>query len=136
MADVALREDIYGGGPNNNLLRYWLSIEISREMVYKFATFMISVSFKIAYFFAGRAEPVHPLHRPVLFVPSLARVNNRSSGSFIVRRSTSSVGDYAITVVEGRSLRSYKVTDLGLGQVCVRSFCGHLHFKFAIQGNF
>lgn len=33
MADFSIREDIYGGGPQNNLLRFWLSIDISREMV-------------------------------------------------------------------------------------------------------
>jgi hypothetical protein len=28
-----LREDIYGGGPQNDLLRSWLSMTITREMV-------------------------------------------------------------------------------------------------------
>lgn len=85
MADVALREDIYGGGPMNNLLRYWLSIDITREMA-----------------------------EQSLSTPTMA-----ASGSFILRRSASSAGDYAVTVVEGRQLRSYKLTDLGLGQVAV-----------------
>lgn len=41
-------------------------------------------------------------------------------GSFIVRRSESQPGNYAVTVVEeGPSIQSYKVTDLGLGQVGV-----------------
>ena len=35
MSVVVLREDLYGGGPMNNLLRYWLSIEITREMVHR-----------------------------------------------------------------------------------------------------
>ena len=102
MATVALPEDIYSGGPQNPLLRHWLSMDITREM----------------------AE--ESLNSPV---PAPA-------GSFIVRRSTSAQGDYAITVSEGKVIRSYKVSelnvlsvvltvgkvsDLGLGQVGVKS---------------
>jgi hypothetical protein len=29
---MELPEDIYSGGPQNPLLRYWLSIDITREM--------------------------------------------------------------------------------------------------------
>jgi len=38
-------------------------------------------------------------------------------GSFILRRSQSSYGNYAVTVVQANGIKSYQVTDLGLGQV-------------------
>ena len=76
MATARLPEDIYSGGPQNPLLRHWLSMDITREM----------------------AE--ESLNSPV---PAPA-------GSFIVRRSTSALGDYAITVSEGKVIRSYKAS--------------------------
>jgi hypothetical protein len=97
-----LREDIYSGGPSvrsplragrpsvaciahapcpagqNELLRYWLSQNISREC-------------------AERS----------LCEPAMAPV-----GSYILRRSESAPGNYALTVVEGRLVKSYKIVDL------------------------
>eukprot|EP00039_Didymoeca_costata_P022463 m.4589 g.4589 ORF g.4589 m.4589 type:complete len:215 (+) comp3024_c0_seq1:97-741(+) len=51
-----------------------------------------------------------------LQTPSMAH-----PGSYIVRRSESMPGNYAITVAEGKFVNSYKITDLGLGQVGVSS---------------
>eukprot|EP00042_Codosiga_hollandica_P046388 m.487579 g.487579 ORF g.487579 m.487579 type:complete len:229 (+) comp57226_c0_seq1:91-777(+) len=82
-----LPEDIYAGGPQNPLLRHWLSKDISRDV--------------------AEASLKTPMLAP--------------SGSFIVRRSESSPGDYAISVVESSSIRSYKVSDLGLGQVGLKT---------------
>lgn len=84
---MALREDIYGGGPQNDLLRYWLAMPISRQIAEK----------------------------------SLTRPTMAPVGSFILRRSESHPGNYALTVVEGRVVRSYKITDLGCGQVGIET---------------
>eukprot|EP00051_Salpingoeca_urceolata_P028921 m.488461 g.488461 ORF g.488461 m.488461 type:complete len:284 (+) comp25799_c0_seq1:79-930(+) len=90
MARVALPEDIYGGGPQNHLLRSWLAAEISRE----------------------KAE--YSLKHPQMARP----------GSYIVRRSQTSKGHYAVTVVEANNtITSYKISDLGCGQVGLRN--GH-----------
>ena len=38
-----------------------------------------------------------------------------------MRRSISAPGDYAITVSEGKQIKSYKISDLGCGQVGLRT---------------
>jgi hypothetical protein len=38
-----------------------------------------------------------------------------------VRRSISAPGDYAITVSEGKHIKSYKISDLGCGQVGLKT---------------
>ncbi|EDQ86773.1 uncharacterized protein MONBRDRAFT_27865 [Monosiga brevicollis MX1] len=81
---MSLPEDIYGGGPQDTLVRYWLSTTITRDMA--------EIS---------------------LCTPRLA-----DPGSFILRRSTTSSGNYAISVMEkDGQIRHYQVTDLGMGQV-------------------
>eukprot|EP00049_Salpingoeca_infusionum_P017325 m.352562 g.352562 ORF g.352562 m.352562 type:complete len:209 (-) comp16553_c0_seq1:1212-1838(-) len=79
-----LKEDIYGGGPSHNILRYWLSIPITRQA-------------------AEQSLAGAPI------------------GSFILRRSESAPGNYAVTVMQDNGLRSYQVFDLGLGQVGLKS---------------
>ncbi|EGD77471.1 hypothetical protein PTSG_08566 [Salpingoeca rosetta] len=79
---VRLREDIYGG-PQDDLLRFWLSVDIPRQLAEKSLT-----------------------------TPHLA-----PTGSFILRRSKSSPGNYAVTVVQGKTIKSYEIMDLGMGQI-------------------
>eukprot|EP00055_Hartaetosiga_balthica_P007647 m.26639 g.26639 ORF g.26639 m.26639 type:complete len:223 (+) comp5873_c0_seq1:80-748(+) len=82
-----LPEDQYGEIITDDLLRWWLSIDIPRQLA-----------------------------EQSLSTPSLA-----PTGSYIVRRSLSSPGNYAITVVQGNKITSYEILDMGLGQVSLRN---------------
>eukprot|EP01147_Barroeca_monosierra_P007206 gene7206-9670_t len=93
MASTRLREDIYGG-PEDDLLRFWLSIDIPRTLAEK------------------------SLKTPHL-APTGTRLVIRSRCSFILRRSKTSPGNYAITVVQGKTIKSYEVHDVGMGQVAL-----------------
>eukprot|EP00041_Stephanoeca_diplocostata_P014055 m.252214 g.252214 ORF g.252214 m.252214 type:complete len:330 (-) comp19560_c0_seq1:222-1211(-) len=79
-----LREDLYANSPKNDLLRHWLSLNITRK----------------------EAEEA---------------LAGTTVGTFIVRRSTSALGDYAVTVSQRKQgkqyVSSYKVVNFGCGQV-------------------
>ena len=110
---TALPEDIYAGGPQNPLLRYWLSIDITREAAEES---LLSPTLAPS----GKQRAASIMHAAIAGAAP-KHSNNIVAGSFIVRRSVSAPGQYAITVCEGKTIKSYKVIDLGLGQVGLKT---------------
>jgi len=94
MGDVALREDVYGT-PDAGL---WASAPQDEILRYWLGNEI------------PRASAEKALSKPVF----------AEQGTYIVRRASDKV-NYAITVCEGNKICSYKVTDLGLGQVGIQT---------------